>query len=165
MKSRRTALLALGIAVVVGGLLWPHVPATVLSGTPGDATRVVVTDDDRTLGAVTAAVADTRSERYRGLSETAALAPDEGMLFVFHGEARRSFVMREMSFGLDIVFVDADRRITAIHHAEPPSPETPESELRRYTGRAKWVLEVNRNWTTRHNVTVGDRMRIEAATG
>jgi len=152
----------LGVAVVVGAVLWPYVPATALSGGPGDTARVAVTDGDRTLGVVTAAVADTRDERYRGLSDTASLAPDEGMLFVFHEEANRTFVMREMSFALDIVFVGADRRITAIHHAPQPPPDTPESELRRYTGRAKWVLEINRGWTTSHNVTVGDRVRIDS---
>ncbi|MFB6219033.1 MAG: DUF192 domain-containing protein [Halobacteriaceae archaeon] len=163
MDARRAgaiALAALGVAAAAA-VAAPHVPATVSTDTPAETARVVVTDGERTLGVVTAEVADTRGERYRGLSGRETLAPDRGMLFVFRTEAERAFVMREMAFGLDIVFVGADGRITAIHHAAPPPPDTPETELRRYTGRAKWVLEVNRGWTTRHNVSVGDRVRIE----
>lgn len=131
--------------------------------TPDEYDRATVTayDDDGTrLGQVEARVADTYAKKYTGLSDTESLGPDEGMLFVYDQEARRTFVMREMSFPLDIVFVGANGTITTIHHAPVPPPGTSESELTRYSGRAKWVLEVNRNWTVEHGVDEGDRIVV-----
>jgi uncharacterized membrane protein (UPF0127 family) len=123
---------------------------------PDAATVTVVDQDGGTLGTVEVTVADTFRERYTGLSETTALGPDEGMLFVHDTEANHSYVMRDMAFSIDIVFIDADRRITAIHHAVVESPP-----LTQYSGRAKWVLEVPYNWTDEHGVGVGDRVRID----
>ena len=113
-------------------------------------------EDGTELGAVSVRVADTLGERYTGLSDTESLGPDEGMLFVHGSEGEHAYVMRDMAFPIDIVFVGADREITAIHHAE-----TEEPPLTRYSGTGKWVLEVPYEWTTEHGVEVGDRIRIE----
>jgi hypothetical protein len=126
----------------------------------GDRVTVVVLGPDGSeRGRVTARVADDPGERYTGLSETDALSPDEGMLFVYGETGDRTFVMREMDFPLDIVFVHGNGTITRIHHA--PVEDGP--FLTRYRGRAKWVLEVNRGWTETHGVSAGDRIRIESA--
>lgn len=149
--------LAVVVAVVVGAFV---VADPLAPGAYERATVTVVDENGTTLGAVSVRVADTFQQRYTGLSDTESLPHDEGMLFVFDGEARRSFVMREMDFPLDIVFVDANRTITSIHHAPVPAA-TSGSDLRSYRGTGRFVLEVNRGWTTRHDVTVGDRIRID----
>lgn len=123
---------------------------------PDGATVTFVDEEGGELGTVRVTVADTFQERYTGLSDTESLGPDEGMLFVHDGEAQRTYVMRDMAFPIDIVFVDADRRITAIHHAE-----VEERPLTEYQGRAKWVVEVPYEWTVEHGVSVGDRVRID----
>ncbi|MFC3478197.1 DUF192 domain-containing protein [Halobacterium litoreum] len=110
------------------------------------------------LGAVDVMVADTPSERYTGLSDTESLGPNEGMLFVYADEGRHTYVMRSMSFPIDIVYVDADGRITEIHHAPV---EDDNEDLTRYPGRGKWVLEVPYNWTVEHGVEVGDVVRVD----
>jgi uncharacterized membrane protein (UPF0127 family) len=163
METRRVvAAVALALAAVAAAaLLAPHVPATLSASGTQETARVVVSDGERTLGTVTARVADSRTERVRGLSETDALAADEGMVFVYRSEASRTFWMKGVAFGLDIVFVGADGTITAIHHADAPPPDTPAEELRRYSGRARWVLEVPAGWTSRHNVSVGDSVAVE----
>jgi uncharacterized membrane protein (UPF0127 family) len=149
------------LALLVGAaIVAPHLPATGLLSDE-DRVREVVSEGGETLGVVDARVADTRRERYRGLSGAASLAPGEGMVFVYRTEGTRAFVMREMDFGLDIVFVGGEGRVTAVHHAEAPPPDTPEDELRRYTGRAKWVLEVPHGWTDRRGVDVGDNVTVE----
>jgi uncharacterized membrane protein (UPF0127 family) len=79
------------------------------------------------------------------------------MLFVFDGESDRAFVMRDMAFPLDMVFVAADGTITTIHHA----PVESDGDLTQYTGRAKYVLEVPMGYTNETGVEVGDRIRIE----
>jgi uncharacterized membrane protein (UPF0127 family) len=77
------------------------------------------------------------------------------MLFVFESEQHLSFVMREMSFGIDILYLDADRTISKIHHAPEPGPNEDGSD-QSYPGRGRYVLEVNYDWTTDHGVEAGD---------
>ena len=125
-------------------------------------TRDVVVESaagDR-LGAVTAAVADTRALRYTGLSDTPSLPEDRGMLFVHERERGLTYVMREMDFGIDIVFAGADRVITEIHHAPAPGPDE-DGDSQRYPGRGKYVLEVGYDWTTARDVAAGDVLRFD----
>jgi len=145
-------------------------------GAPGDGTpagsstpvnseyeraTVVVTDGNGTeLGRIRAAVAESYQQKYTGLSETDYLPADRGMLFPYDEPGNHTYVMRGMSFGIDIVYIDADGTITRIHHAEEP-PEGADGNDYEYPGYGQYVLEVNYEWTTRHNVSVGDEVRIE----
>lgn len=123
---------------------------------PAEATVTITSPDGEPRGAITAEVAATWLDRYIGLSRHDTLGPNEGMLFVHDTEDEYTYVMRGMSFPIDIVFIDADGRVTAIHHAEPePRPHTP------YEGRGKYVLETPHHWTTTHNVSSGDHVTIE----
>lgn len=156
MRSR-SALVAVvvGLALVAIGVWWAGGPV----GDVEHATVTVADENGTTLGVVAARVADTPQERYRGLSNTASLENGTGMWFVFEEEASRGFVMRDMNYPLDIVFVGADGRITVIHHASTEEPPYEE-----YRGRAKWVLEVPRGWTGKHGVEVGDVVTVEYGT-
>ena len=116
--------------------------------------------DGDVLGTVTAAIADTGPLRYRGLSDTETLPADRGMLFVFESIDDRSFVMREMDFGIDIVYADGDGTITTIHHAPEPGPDE-NGRDQRYPGRGQYVLEVTYGWTTDRGVEPGDRLTFE----
>ncbi|PSP68634.1 DUF192 domain-containing protein [Halobacteriales archaeon QS_1_69_70] len=165
--------LAYGVAALVGlvvlgylglatGVLTPYL-AGYDPADPGDYRHTTVTviegDSGEERGQAQAAIADTPAKRYVGLSETDRLPADRGMLFV-HGDVdERTYVMRNMSFGLDLVFADADGTVTAIHEAPAPGPGEDGAD-QRYTGRAKYVLEVNRGWTTEHGVDAGDRLEF-----
>ncbi|QCC50834.1 DUF192 domain-containing protein [Halapricum salinum] len=111
------------------------------------------------LGSVTAAIADTRSLRGTGLSDTERLPPDRGMLFVYGTVSDHVYVMRRMDFGIDIVYADSDRRITAIYHAPEPGPGEDGND-QRYPGRGQYVLEVPYEWTTEHGVSEGDSLEF-----
>jgi uncharacterized membrane protein (UPF0127 family) len=135
---------------------------------PGDQDEEVFPDYEMTdvavrspeselLGWVRAAIADTRQKRFTGLSDTESLPPQYGMLFIFEDVGDRQFVMREMDFGIDIVYADAEGRITSIHHAPAPGPGEDGND-QEYPGRGKYVLEVNYDWTTDHGVDVGDEL-------
>jgi hypothetical protein len=82
------------------------------------------------------------------------------MLFVHGSESRKTYVMRDMAFPIDMVFVAENGTITRIHHAELPPEGTAESDLKGYTGRAKYVLEVPYEFTTDNGIEVGDRLVI-----
>ena len=124
------------------------------------ATVTVVDDDSETLATVDVEVADTWEERYTGLSEHDSLENGSGMLFVHSSEDERTYVMRNMSFDIDIIFIDSDGEITTIHHARAPEPGEDGEDLR-YSGRAQWVLEVPRGYANETGIDVGDEVRIE----
>ncbi|OLZ42014.1 hypothetical protein A6E15_13960 [Natrinema saccharevitans] len=110
--------------------------------------------------AVDVEVADDRSERYTGLSDHDSLERGNGMLFVHNREQELTYVMREMDFDIDIIFIDADREITRIHHARAPEPGEDGNDLE-YSGRGKWVLEVPRGYANETGIEVGDRVEID----
>jgi len=112
------------------------------------------TDDE--LATVDVRIADTWEKRYTGLSETDGLDEHEGMLFVHDSEGEPGYVMRDMAFDIDMVFIDADGEITTIHHAEVDDDQT-------FRGTAQYVLEVPIYYTTDNDIEVGDRIEIPEA--
>jgi uncharacterized membrane protein (UPF0127 family) len=117
-------------------------------------------DGDR-LGTVTAAIADTGEKRFLGLSDAESLPEDGGMLFVYDAPRESlTYVMREMDFGIDIVFADADGAIVEIRNAPEPGPNEDGNE-QEYDGSGQYVLEVPFEWTDRHDVDVGDELAFE----
>lgn len=134
------------------------------SGTYADYETTTVTVESpgsEARGSVTAAIADNREKRLLGLSDAEALPEDGGMLFVYDAPRDSlTYVMRRMSFGIDIVYVDGNREITRIHNAPEPGPNE-DGEEQRYPGSGQYVLEVPYEWTDRHDVSVGDSLAFD----
>ena len=124
-----------------------------------DATTVTVrSPEDEVRGAVRAAIADTRDKRITGLSDAPSLPENAGMLFAYpEPQESLTFIMPNMDFGIDIVYVDGDRTFTRIHNAPVPGPNEDGSE-QRYPGSGQYVLEVPYEWTDRRGVEVGDSL-------
>lgn len=161
MDQRRSAAFAVIVGLLVVAIvvyaLYPLVSVS-LFGPPDSYERTTVTvssDGGEERGSVEARVADDRVKRYAGLSYTDSLDENEGMWFVHDGSDSRTYVMRGMSFGIDIVFVSPNGTITSIHHAEKPANGV-SGEAQQYGGEGQYVLEVPYDWTTDHGVTVGD---------
>jgi uncharacterized membrane protein (UPF0127 family) len=159
MDSRTAGVLAVILLVAVGGVVALELGFV---GSDGyDRTTVTVEDESgKRLATVQVNVSDTAQERYTGLSDTESLAANEGMLFVHGSESRKTYVMRDMAFPIDMVFVAENGTITRIHHAELPPEGTGNDELKGYSGRAKYVLEVPYEFTTDNGIEVGDRLVI-----
>ncbi|MFC4436425.1 MULTISPECIES: DUF192 domain-containing protein [Natrialbaceae] len=119
----------------------------------------ILDDGGEPKAVVDAEVADTRGEQYTGLSDHDSLESGEGMLFVHASEDERTYVMRDMDFGIDIIFVDADREIATIRHAPEPGPDEDGSE-QEYRGEAKWVLEVPLGYANETGIEPGDEVEI-----
>jgi uncharacterized protein len=99
-------------------------------------------------------VADTLEKQEVGLMFRQFMPENEGMLFVYREPQELSFWMRNTFIPLDIVFVGADGMILNIHQARPLD----ESVLYRSAGAAKYVIETNRGWFSRHGIRPGDRV-------
>ena len=127
-----------------------------------DHTTVTVVDGETgaELGHVKAAIADTFQKRYLGLSDTGELPEDRGMLFVHDTAGEYTYVMRDMSFGIDIVFIDAEGAITVIHEAPAPGPNEDGND-HEYGGEGRYILEVNEGWMADRGIEVGDKVRFD----
>ena len=75
--------------------------------------------------AVTVELAVTDAERARGLMFREKLLPDQGMLFVFGEDGFHSFWMKNTLIALDLVWLDAARRVIHIEADVPPCREEP----------------------------------------
>lgn len=131
-------------------------PALLITGYETTTVEAVDGETGESLATVEVRVADGFIKRYVGLSSTDELGEDEGMLFVHEDAEERAYVMRDMAFGLDIVFVAPDGTVTTIHEAEPES-----EPLTRYRGTGRYVLEVPRGWSERTGVEPGDRIVVD----
>lgn len=154
LTVRRLAVLTLVLLGPMAGVVSHEVYLDLTI--PNHATATIADANGAPLAQVSGKVAGTWHERYVGLSDSESLEPGEGLFFVHPKQGQHSYVMREMAFPIDIVFINTEGEITTIHHA--PIEEPPYTE---YTGAAKYVVEVPYGWTSENSVTVGDQIEIE----
>jgi uncharacterized membrane protein (UPF0127 family) len=152
MRRQAVVLIVFGLLAVAAWLVFAPPLALVDTGAYDRATLTVYDADGEKRATVDAQIADTRAKRRVGLSRTDALANDTGMLFVHPNTGTHTYVMRNMSFPLDIVFVAPNGTITDIHHAPVDGGS--------YDGRGKYVLELHRGWTTETGVGTGGTIEI-----
>lgn len=132
VRPLAAALLALAVALTLAGCASDR--TTVRLG--GETLRVFVADDD--------------AERSQGLQGYKPLEPGEGMLFVFEDEAPRTFIMKDVTFPIDVVFIGADDRVSAI---EPLGPG--DTHFAFSPGDSRYVLELPQGWAAESGIGVG----------
>ncbi len=99
-------------------------------------------------------IASTAEQKYQGLSNRDYLCQDCGMLFLFKQKQELNFVMREMKFPLDIIFI-ADKKRLNIHSNLQAEGKNPQNNYYSF-GKADAVLEINANKARECNLKVGD---------
>lgn len=126
---------------------------------PRSRVEIVRSGTGAVLLAVDAELATTPETRTRGLMERPSLPADQGMLFLFEVAQPLSFWMFNTLIPLDIIFADAERRITSIYASVPPC--RPPVRCPTYTshGSAQFVLEVNAGTAGKVGIGVGDELR------
>lgn len=104
-------------------------------------------------------IAASEETRYKGLSNRALLCDRCGMLFVFEDSQPRSFVMREMNFDLDMIWLDNK---TIIGWSQNLKPEAgPYYTLYKSPSKADMVLEVPAGFVEKYKLKVGDKLSYE----
>lgn len=106
---------------------------------------------------IQAEVVETDADRQLGLMFRDSLAENQGMLFVFEKEGRYGFWMKNMSFPLDIIWIDAEKRIVDIKKNVPPC-KTETCDTLIPAQQAQYVLEVNAGFTDRRGIKIGERI-------
>ena len=116
---------------------------------------------DTTCGArwrLAAACATDPRARAVGFAGRTALWRDEAMLFVFPADTRQGFTLARTGVALDLVFLDADRRVVAIAPGVPaycPYTIAPPCPYR-------YALEVPGGWLAQRGIDAGARFAWDA---
>lgn len=107
---------------------------------------------DRTF---TLEVAATPASRERGLMFRDSMPDDHGMIFVFPDEAMRRFWMMNTKIPLDIIYINAARKIVAIKQMKPHDLIGVTSDE-----PAKYAIELNKDMARKTGVKVNDVLDI-----
>ena len=105
---------------------------------------------------INAEIADDNLERENGLMFREHLNENSGMLFMFENEEQQTFWMKNTLIPLDIIFIDNAFKIIDIKYAIPCDKDP--CRLYESTKPAKYVLEMNGNFTSLNNIKIGDSL-------
>lgn len=144
------ALLVIGL----GGMLF-YVSPLYKGGQRGVSVATITLPDGFV---VQAEVADTLERQYQGLSGRTSLAPNDGMLFVYHDPVvAPGYVMRDMLIPIDILWISEGRLVGL---DESLQPEDPVVNVYRPKEPVDRVLEVSEGFAQAHGLKVGDALDI-----
>lgn len=101
-------------------------------------------------------IANTSAEHYLGLSFRKGLLKDSGMLFIFTKKEIRSFVMRDMNFSLDIVFIDGNEIVDIYKNL--PFDTKSQNILYTSSSEVDKVLELPGNFCQENNISIADKI-------
>ena len=118
--------------------------------------KQVYIDNGKELIKINVEIADDEQEQIKGLMFREKLNEWGGMLFIFEYEQEQSFWMKNTLIPLDMIFIDEDFKIVDIKNAVP-CKEDP-CALYKSLKPAKYVLEVNRNFTAKNNIKIDDKL-------
>ena len=104
-----------------------------------------------------AEVCTTPGARELGLMYRKKLGDQEGMLFIFPEETERSFWMKNTYLELDMIFLDAQKKIVSITARAVPLT----TSARPSKGAAKYVLEVRGGRAEAWGLNVGSELIID----
>jgi hypothetical protein len=91
----------------------------------------------------------------KGLSGRSGLGKNAGILFQYEVELPRCIWMKDMLFDIDVVWLDADRRVTST------APNlTPQTYPQTYCAPALYVIELNAGEITAHNIRPGQKLEL-----
>lgn len=102
-------------------------------------------------------IADSSEERYKGLSKRPFLKKNHGMLFIFREYEKHAFVMRDMRFSIDIIWISGNTVVDISRNL--PLPENGK-DLPLYFPKVKvnTVLEVPAGYAVKSKITIGDKV-------
>jgi uncharacterized membrane protein (UPF0127 family) len=116
--------------------------------------RVLSGQTGNELGSFKAELADDAGERSMGLMFRNKLGANQGMLFVFSEDSLSPFWMQNTLIPLDIIFVDAEKKIVSLVAQAQPQTTEPRSPA----GPYRYVLEIPGGRAAALGIQAGDRL-------
>jgi uncharacterized protein len=136
----------------------PDLPAAILDGPPAASSKAPLATISVAAPAtpLVLAVAATEQQRELGLMCVTALRAHAGMIFAFAKDGPYEFWMKRTLIPLDMVWLDAGGRVTAVAANVPASAmDTPDTAVARRSGKGRYVLELNPGEASTDGLAVG----------
>ena len=107
-------------------------------------------------------IANSASERAKGLSGRDSIASDSGMLFIFDSSKRYQFWMKGMKIPIDMIFINNGKIVDLLKIVPPPLANQKDSDLPRYQpiSDIDMVLEVQNGYIDKNSLVVGDNVYL-----
>lgn len=102
-------------------------------------------------------IAATDETRLRGLGGRSSMKDDQGMVFVFDQPKSECFWMKDMQFPLDIIWMDANKKVVYIEKNVVPGTY-PKSFCP--SENAKYVIELGAGQVARSHISVGQTLGL-----
>ncbi len=166
MRKRQSifAYFLLGV-FILGGLAYMLAPwlnrnaAPVAPLTETPVTEPIVKEgevtffrDGKKIRKIDVEIAENEAERSKGLMYRPYIPDSTGMLFILPEPRELGFWMKNTQIPLDIMYVDAAKKIISIQkNTKPFSEESLPSK-----GLAQYVVEVNAGFSDRYDIKPGD---------
>jgi len=113
--------------------------------------------DDKTISLngreIRAEVAKSAGEFVKGLAGRPCILKDQGMLFTFKRPGRYAFWMKDMKFPIDIIWIDAGKKI--VGEEIDVRPDTYPDRFVNKQNNALYVLELKANTARELNLEIG----------
>jgi len=107
---------------------------------------------DSVLAQLNIEIADNDYETETGLMYRKGMENDQGMLFIFPGQAMHSFYMKNTEFPLDLIFIKSDMSVASVQeNAEAFNENSLSSKV-----PVQYVLEVNAGLVEEWGLAIGD---------
>ncbi|MFH0951187.1 MAG: DUF192 domain-containing protein [bacterium] len=116
--------------------------------------QVVINDQT-----ITVETATTPQEQYQGLSDRDSLCNTCCMLFMVEPNSRPEFVMRNMNFPLDFVWINDDRIIDITKQAQPEGEAV--KAIYQASLPVDYVLEINGGQAEVWGWKIGDGVKLK----
>lgn len=103
-------------------------------------------------------IAKTLMQKTTGLGNRKYLHSDQGMLFPFKTAGNYGFWMKNMEFGLDIIYINKNKIINIYTLSKPLSNQNLETVFP--SSPANNVLEINQGLAKKYKLKIGDDVLI-----
>lgn len=100
-------------------------------------------------------VADTEESRNKGLMFVEKLGENEGILFVYNDEQKRTFWMKNTLIPLDMIFVAANGTVVSVIENAEPCKKDP-CEIYSVDAPSRYVVEVNAGFAKENGISAYD---------
>ncbi|MCX6165426.1 MAG: DUF192 domain-containing protein [Ignavibacteriae bacterium] len=113
-------------------------------------------DNKTVISKIDIEIADNEAKTMQGLMYRKSMEENRGMIFIFLKAEEHAFWMKNTLISLDIIFIDANKKIIKIHkHTTPQSTKSLPSG-----GPTLYVVEVNAGYTDKFGINEGDMINF-----
>ncbi len=118
--------------------------------------KLIKAENDSLIAKLDIEIADDDYQTQTGLMYRNSLGQDEGMLFIFPDEQRRSFYMKNTLIPLDILYFNSEKKLVSLQKNAKPYDETSLPS----DANSQYVLEVNAGLADKWKLEEGDKIEF-----